>query len=317
MTIEPDIQLFDSLTLSQGEIDELLAEWTVAKFSTGDAEWLRVRAEATRKMKRRLWKYKAGALLGSARKNGGYRDERFVDKEYSRTWNSLDWPENTAESASKMTIACEQADAGYLLYRSSLNRLALVLLARTIDQLKPKRVLEVGAGQGLNLLSLCSRFPDVEFTGVELTQTGVERARAVQQADALPDAVVNFIPWTDIDRQAYRRIRFTQGNAVALDFEDASFDLVFSNVALEQMETIKHQALPEVSRVSSGYVAMCEPFADFNADPLRKLSIQAKNYLTVAVAELPQYAMEPVHVFSDWPQKIMSGNGFVVARPLR
>ena len=131
-------------------------------------------------------------------------------------------------------------------------RVHLLLLMRTIEKLAPRAVLEVGSGTGLNLLLLSARFPAARFFGVEITSAGVLATRC-GAASALPPEVVAFSPEPVADVAAVRRIVVVEGSAAALPFSDASFDLVFTVQALEQMEEIglAHSAKSPAWRATS------------------------------------------------------------------
>lgn len=304
----------DELSLSIDEVDGLIRDWTIQTHKVHSHEWGKIVSTAKRKMLSKKLLIGVKGMLPAMPSLQSYRSTDYVTNEYTRTWTRNDWPNNTTDPATEPFIPCDFGENGYLMRRGGLTRMSLELFARTIELLKPRNVLEVGAGNGLNLLVLSGLFPDVEFTGVELTAAGVERAKSAQQLDELPDAINKYSPRPIVDSTAFRRINFTKGDASALEFEDGSFDLVISKLAIEQMENIKHLALPEIARVSASHLALNEPFSDFNTDRLRQASIRARNYLSISVEDLRDYGIEPVHVFADWPQKLMGGNGFVVAK---
>lgn len=303
------------LSLTTFEIEQLLDGWVVERHGVTSPEWARIVAAETWKMRGKRIKFGLLGALPGASALGKYRTEHFIKAQYSSTWSRHDWPDKTKPPCNKDRIAADWRDAGFVLRRGAWSRMSLALMTKAIEQTRPKRVLEVGCGWGINLFTLSARFPDIEFTGVELTDVGIDRARATQGLDAMPDPLVRYGAWQDFDHTAFKRIEFRQGDATDLPFDDGAFDLVFSNAALEQMENVREKALSEIRRVAAAHLAMCEPFGDFNTDPLRRLSIRAKNYLTLRVDELTGYGIEPVHVFADWPNKITAGMGFVLARP--
>jgi ubiquinone/menaquinone biosynthesis C-methylase UbiE len=124
-------------------------------------------------------------------------------------------------------------------------------------------------------------------------------------------------PRAHTDTEAFRRIGFTQGTAAAMPFEDGRFDLVFSRLAIEQMNAIQDKVFREIARICGGHAAMIEPFTDFAETPLQRLSTEKKNHFGAPVAAILAYGLSPVAVFSDWPQKLTQGSGLVVARRSR
>lgn len=149
-------------------------------------------------------------------------------------------------------------------------------------------MLEAGAGAGVNLLVLSTLFPDVAFTGVEVTASGVARAKALAAADRLPEALLRLAPEGPLDPGAHRRVAFERGSGESLPFADGSFDLVFTRQALEQMEPIRDRAMHEVGRVSRSRVLMIEPFREANDVPLRRRYIIWQRYFQGALADLPR-----------------------------
>ena len=91
-----------------------------------------------------------------------------------------------------------------------------------------EQVLELASGKGFNAQYLAGRFPGVELTGIDLTESQVRLARKRSREIG--------------------NVTFLQGNFEDLPFEDSSFDLVFV------IESICHatdmrQALSEAYRV--------------------------------------------------------------------
>lgn len=91
------------------------------------------------------------------------------------------------------------------------------------------RVLDVGCGGGQNICSLAETRPDVEITGLDLSDRQV--ARATRRAERFGS-----------------RVRVVQGSALELPFDDGRFDLVVS------IGSIKHwpdmaQGVSECARV--------------------------------------------------------------------
>jgi ubiquinone/menaquinone biosynthesis C-methylase UbiE len=193
-------------------------------------------------------------------------------------------------------------------------RVHLLFLMRAIARLKPRTVLEVGSGNGLNLFILAARFPEIHFMGLELTAGGVVAANRVRAMAELPEILVTFAPEPPIDLKPFDRIVIVQGNAAALPFVDASFDLVITALALEQMEPIRHQALAEIRRVASTYTAMVEPFFDWNATGPQRDYIIANDYFSGSVAELERVGLAPFYMTGDMPSKLTIRPAFVVCR---
>jgi ubiquinone/menaquinone biosynthesis C-methylase UbiE len=195
-------------------------------------------------------------------------------------------------------------------------RLRAPLLAAVIDRLEPKKVLEVSCGNGINLFSLAGDFPDVEFTGIDLMPAGIEAARAVQAEDQMPAALAEYIPLPNPDPTAFKRIRFMTGSAAELPFADGEFDLVYTVLAVEQMERIRDQVLAEIARVSRGHVLMLEPFKDTNRKGIRRLYVVSRNYFRGSIQDLERFGLEPVWATDDFPQEAFLGSPLVLSRKM-
>ncbi len=104
----------------------------------------------------------------------------------------------------------------------------------------PRRVLEVGCGEGVVLATLAARLPPgTRFDGLELDETALEQARVRCAAATL-----------------------VRGDACELPFGDQSFDLV---VCLEVLEHLPEpaRALRELRRVARGGCLLSVPHEPF------------------------------------------------------
>jgi SAM-dependent methyltransferase len=183
-------------------------------------------------------------------------------------------------------------------------RFRQAIVARVVERVRPRRVLEVGCGNGVNLILLACRFPEIEFTGLELTSAGHTAAVDFQRRNAvLPASMQAFAPLPLADPTAFRRIRFVQGSAAELPFADAAFDLTLTVLALEQMERIRGQALAQIARVTAGHAFLLEPFREFNSTGWRLLNRIRRDYFAGRIKDLPRYGLEPAFAVNDYPQE--------------
>jgi SAM-dependent methyltransferase len=160
---------------------------------------------------------------------------------------------------------------------------------------------------------MASRFPHINFTGLELTNGGIAHCRRLA-SNTLPAALVDFSPEPILSRTAHRRVSIHQGDAARLPYPDDSFDLVVTVLALAQMKHIGEAALSEFVRVCNGWVVMIEPFREWNLTGERRRYVEAMGYLAAPLRDLPQYGLTPVFTTDDFPTKINFGVGMVVAR---
>jgi len=298
--------------LDDGEIEGFLKPWILRRYKKADPAWQEIVAKEISRMdwKARLrWLRSAKSFL-----TGTYRTVGFVKEQYNKTWSAVPYPDRENKGSYEKLEFFDWKDNGFVLRYGDVRSMHLEMLARAIDAVAPRRILEVGAGMGTNIHVLSSLFPDIQFTGVELTESGVARAKACQAEGVLPKEYRMLSPRAVKNETAFMSSSFIQGNAVRLPFADKSFDLVFTCLALEQMKSIQSLAIAEISRVSAGNYAMVEPLNDSNADPLRKTSKIAKQHLDLALADLPRHGFEKIFHYSAWPQKLTRGADFVLAR---
>jgi len=192
-------------------------------------------------------------------------------------------------------------------------RLQLSLMIRALQYLRPRSVLEVGSGWGLNLLILACHCPETRFQGIELTKSGVEMTKSLAASQHLPTSLVNFMSQPPVDPTAFQRIAVDRGSAERLPYDDNSFDLVVTRLALEQMESIRESALAEIARVARSHVIMIESFREMNDEGIRRQYAVANDYFRGRLSDLPSYGLEPIFTYADWPHKITLKPIFVLA----
>jgi ubiquinone/menaquinone biosynthesis C-methylase UbiE len=110
------------------------------------------------------------------------------------------------------------------------------VVTKTILGFNPRSVLEVGCGNGHNLLAIKNHDSNVEITGIDVSSVGIEKAKEHHVGEFYPMDARNLL------------------------FTDDSFDVVFTVHALEQMKYCLEKVLGEIYRVCSGFVVLFEPF---------------------------------------------------------
>jgi hypothetical protein len=135
------------------------------------------------------------------------RDKQAIQSEYHKAWSAGHGKYDVSTGPQK-PAAWRWRDRKLALDGLAAARLRAPLLAAVIDRLEPKKVLEVGCGNGINLFSLAGDFPDVEFTGIDLTPAGIDAAKSVQAEDKMPAALAEYIPLPNPDPTAFKRINF-------------------------------------------------------------------------------------------------------------
>ncbi len=256
---------------------------------------------------KRAWRRAVRASEGTG------RDTQVIAGEYESTWSR-------GYAAYDLSVGCRKPEPwllrgeAFLADRSGVPRFRNVILGAVIRHIGPRRVLEVGCGNGINLLLLASQFPGVAFSGIELTEAGNRVARELQGAQSLPSAMAAYPLMPGTDPLAFRRINFMRGDATAMPFADGEFDLVFTVLSVEQMERVRDKALNEIARVSSRYVLNMEPFAEANRSLLRRAHVFGRDYFRGTIPGMARYGLEPMWATTDFPQEIQLGAALVLSR---
>ncbi len=297
----------EALELCADGISALVERHARLRFPVDDPRWSElVQDIAARQRRRRRKMDRALGLLSRFK-----RTQRFVRSDYERSWNGLSVVEQL--SASGPADACLWREQGYLFEGQGLKLIHNELLASSIELLRPSTVLEVGCGNGFHLFLLALRFPAVAFSGLELTEAGIRASRALQEWPEAPPVLREHAIQPLPDPSAHRRVRFERGTAAEIPLADGSFDLVYTSLALEQMEEIHDRALQEIARVARRHVVMLEPFRDWNDQGIRRDYVESRDIFSGRISELPRYGLKPVLVFDDFPSKVALGVGLIVA----
>lgn len=287
------------LHLSKEDIQGIFAPYITYQGGPSDAVWLNELRHRTHKFRKMFWRRH---LLNLLPKQG--RTKVKIEEEYNEVWDQTLLHRYKLPLTETSDMPWSWREERYFAHRFGGTRIRLAVLMQVINQLRPASVLEVGAGNGVNLLYLAGGCPQIRFTGVELTKAGVRTACNFQREwQEFPEDNLAFSPFPQMDRTAFRRVEFQQGSAEALPFASGSFDLVITVMALEQMERIRHRALSEISRVTSNHVLMIEPFRDVNASGFNRHYIISQNYFSARIDDLRQFGLEPLWATADFPQK--------------
>ena len=176
----------------------------------------------------------------------------------------------------------------YFLSSGSLTQEIFINLIKS--QLKNKSiksVLEVGCGIGLNIFPLAKDFPEVKFTGIDISSTGI--AFCKEKMNSSSD---------------YKNLSFLEVNAKSLTFPANSFDLTYTVLALEQMNQIKTQVIENIKRVTSNKIVLIEPFKDVNKNLINRINMINSDYLNLSYNELDIVGYKINDIIEDFPQRV-------------
>jgi hypothetical protein len=296
------------LGLAPADLRAAMDPFVVRVAPPGDAAWGAEVARKTARTTRRLRRRRLLGWLGIAR-----RDQDRIGEQYDESWTRKGLGPYAMEPRPSSGAAWTYAGETMFATMAAGARARLLLLMRAVAWLRPRAILEVGAGNGVNALILACRFPEVRVAAVELTGGGVAVAHAAQAEAALPAVLQRFSPEPLVDPGAHRRVDVRQGTAAALPFADGAVDLVYSSLALEQMEQVRGAALAEMARVTAAHALLLEPFTDCNDAGLRRAYRLSRDHFGGAVGDLPAHGLDPVLVTDDVPGEIWLQPCLVIA----
>ena len=239
------------------------------------------------------------------------RTEEYVSFAYHDKWLSRD----ITTSVSLGGQVCTKWNSNrFIVYGAGLRKLHTLRLMRLIDKLKPKTVIDIGCGNGERILQLACRFPEIQFTGLELTPSGIEAAKKIQALDALPRQLAEFSPEPLQDLTVHKSVNFICGSAKKTLFDDNSFDLLYTSLSLEQMDLIRKEVLCELYRITNKFASFYEAFSDFNRGLVQRAYVFGEAYFTGSLQELESVGFRDIVVSCDLPQKIYMNTVHVLAK---
>ena len=286
------------LEVSRDQIVSAFAPFVADTVGEDDSSW---RDEIRRRKRKILRKYVRQLILGWLPAH--QRSERAIIEEYTKAWQESEYAKYSLAVPPSRISPWEWKGKHMFASDIGATRFRQILLSSVIERVKPRRVLEVGCGNGMNLMLLACRYPDIEFVGVELTEQGHKAATGMQNLPSLPEELQAYAPLPLTDTSGFQRIDFRQGTATDLPFEDDSFDLVFTVLALEQMERIRSKALSEIARVAASYTLMIEPFYEVNSKGWARRNVVRRNYFRGRISDLSRFGLNPVLATDDFPQE--------------
>lgn len=302
-----DISAAD-FTVADASIEAVLRRHVRQEYDIGDPAWLEHQAKeiSNRRLGVRRWLRRILASNRNAREQGEVRES------YEKHWNNAPTSDHIANMDDRVLAVCWHR-RGLLVAPQALRQVHMLYLMQAIQAVQPRRVLEVGCGNGNVVLTLAARFPSIAFAGIELTTAGIAAAREVQALPELPAGLVEGSPKPLLDVTAHRTVDLRVGDARSLPFPDRFFDLVYTRLALEQMEQIREEALREITRVAGTAVVLIEPWREYNRIDPGRAYIRRMSYFRGKIGHVEKYGFKVVLSTDNIPQKVQFNAGPVVA----
>lgn len=145
--------------------------------------------------------------------------------------------------------SAEHYDAVAILQREVADRL---LERLELLKMKPNRILDLGSGTGYCTTALATHYPKARITAIDLAHAMSRKTRS------------HFSKWSRLRRGH----QFVCGDAESLPFADQSFDMIFSNLAIQWCGDLA-QTFSEMKRVlKPGGVVL---FTTLGPDTLKEL----------------------------------------------
>ena len=191
----------------------------------------------------------------------------------------------------------------YLMASAGLSqRIWQYLIIEKIKETKPKKVLEVASGNGANLKILAEYFDNIDFTGIDFSEAGINESIKNQNKKC------EMIKPLDLkyEKRTYplNNLNYYLQDATNLNFDNEEFDLVFTCLGLEQMNDVKLQAIKEIKRCSKSNIVLIEPFKDLNMSGIRYLHHKSSGYFDLKYNELSDGNFKIIDYKHNYPCKI-------------
>ena len=127
------------------------------------------------------------------------------------------------------------------------------LIVASLGEGVKARVLDIGAGNGILTIKLAQRYPETQVVGLDFWGKDWEYAKSICEENARIAKVLD-------------HVRFVKGDAASLDFGDAAFDAVVSNLTFHEVKSVsqKGDVVREALRVlkPGGFFAFVDYFYD-------------------------------------------------------
>jgi len=239
------------------------------------------------------------------------RSKMFTKKRYERIWNDEQILSHFDVKSNNYYL--HKYKKIFLAHSSLTTKIQQHLIINKVGELKPKSVLEIGCGPGITLKLLSDIYTEINFQGIDLSIEGIKYANNLKKKHLNPifKKKLNFQYNNVINNP---NLVFDNQDASSLKFNDKKFDLIFSNLALEQMDDIKYNVISEMKRVAKNYIILIEPFKNLNNFGLRYLHHKSKQYFNLNHFDLKDENFEIFEFYDQLPALLSLNYGMLVLK---
>tara|TARA_B100001027_G_scaffold149077_1_gene104400 strand:+ start:1188 stop:2072 length:885 start_codon:yes stop_codon:yes gene_type:complete len=239
------------------------------------------------------------------------RSQNFTKERYERIWNIDQIVQHFDINSNNYSLY--KYKEIFLAHSCLTTKIQQILIINQIKELKPSSVLEIGCGPGITLKLLADIFLETNFFGIDQSIEGIKYANDQKKnpVDPIFKEKLNFQFNNAVNNP---KLKFENQDAKSLKFSDKSFDLVFSNLALEQMDNIKYDVLSEIKRVARKYIIMIEPFKDLNKTGLRYLHHTSKQYFSLNHTDIKDDNFAIIEFHDQLPALLSLNYGMLILK---
>lgn len=212
------------------------------------------------------------------------RTKQRVTEEYTKVW------EDARDAVRGRGTRLQTLNSRLILCRAIDHRkFFLRHLSDMISSIKPESMLEMGSGNGFNLLALAVMNPEIKILrGVELTDAGVSACEAFLKNLPIEDLMYVTGEPEEVIRKRLtgRDIRCMKGDMLEVPFAEYTFDLVFTCWALEQLPREYPKAFAEALRVTKRHALFYEAFYEAQENIFQLMHLKNMDYFHAPIADV-------------------------------
>lgn len=218
------------------------------------------------------------------------RTEQRVAEEYKKVW------EDTRDAVRGRGVRLQRLNGRLILCRAIDHRKFFVRhFSSTLSSLRPETILEMGSGNGFNLLALAVMHPEIKtLRGMELTDAGVATFQMFLKNPPIEDLmyITGQSERAIRERLLGRDIQCVTGDMLKHTFPENAFDLVFTCWALEQIPDEYPTAFAEAYRVTKRFAMFYEAFYEAQENIFQVMHLKNLDYFRASVADVKKAGFE-------------------------